>query len=36
MCLSAHAGNLSFNVGYSVELLLKLIKWTFIEQDIRH
>lgn len=27
--------DLVFNVGYSVELILKVIKWFFIEQDIR-
>lgn len=27
--------DLVFDVGYSVELILKVIKWFFIEQDIR-
>jgi hypothetical protein len=27
--------DLSFGVGYSVEMILKVIKWFFIEQDIR-
>lgn len=29
-------GNLQFTAGYSVELILKIIKWYFIEQDIRY
>ncbi|MFI3300730.1 MAG: hypothetical protein R3Y28_04845 [Candidatus Gastranaerophilales bacterium] len=28
--------NLEFNSGYNVDLLLKVIKWFFIEQDIRY
>jgi len=27
---------LSFDVGFSTELLLKVIKWLFVEQDIRY
>ena len=28
--------DLSFNRGFSIELILKVIKWFFIEQDIRY
>lgn len=28
--------NLSFNVGYDVDMILKVVKWFFIEQDIRY
>ena len=28
-------GKRKFNSGYSPELILKLVKWLFIEQDIR-
>ncbi len=28
--------NLKFNSGYDVDLILKVIKWFFIEQDIRY
>lgn len=27
--------NVNFNTGFSVELILKILKWFFIEQDIR-
>ena len=29
-------GNISFNVGYPVDLILKVIKWFFIEQDMTY
>lgn len=28
--------NINFNVGFSVEMILKVVKWLFIEQDIRY
>ncbi len=28
--------NISFRSGYSVELIVKILKWLFIEQDIRY
>ena len=28
--------NISFSNGYSVEMILKVLKWLFIEQDIRY
>ncbi|MHA1972456.1 MAG: DNA adenine methylase [Candidatus Hodarchaeales archaeon] len=28
--------NIQFNKGYSIEMILKLVKWLFIEQDIRY
>lgn len=35
-CKEIQETSLSFNTGYSVDLILKIVKWFFIEQDIRY